>query len=187
MSVYLKSPTNIEQLSEVHQAHTSEFLAALLHETSNRQAYDASGYVHSDDLAHDQARCVLTAIKTVARDGIDAGQPDRKLATIDVHDRLLDEGHLANDATRMFWVNLAAPGTGYAPSAHRLKQLGCRLAEDRFRQLVGTIYTYDDAHVAPLTELTTRMARDRETMLEVFARTGHRAHLSIVIDEEKGA
>lgn len=167
------------------EAHTLEYLAALLFESSNREAYGGTRHIHTDDLPNWQARTVHAAITTVARTGIDSGYALKPLAATDVHDHLRDEGHLDKEPMRRYWHDLVAPAVPHTPARHRLKQLACRIAEDHLRQKIGDIYAYGDHDSAPLGELLERMARDRQTMLDIYARTGHTPNLRIV--EKEGA
>ena len=168
---------------DTREAHSREYLAALLFECSNREAYDGTRHIHTDDLPHWQARTVHATIATVARVGIDTGYALKPLAPTDVADHLRDEGHLDKEPMRRYWHDIVAPATAYTPARHRLKQLACRIAEDNLRQKIGAVYVYGDHDTAPLDELVERMARDRQTMLDIYARTGHTPNLHIVAKE----
>lgn len=167
------------------EAHSLEYLAALLFESTNREAYDGTRHIHTDDLPHWQARTVLAVITTVARAGIDSGFALKPIAPTDVHDHLRDEGHLDEEPMRRYWHDLVAPAVAYTPAKHRLKALARRIAEDHLRQKIGDVYTYGDHDIAPLDELVERMSRDRQTMLDIHARTGHTPTLHVL--EKEGA
>ena len=170
---------------DTREAHTREYLAALIFECSNREAYDGTRYTHTDDWPDWRSRTALAAITTVARVGIDCGYALKPLAATDVADHLRDEGHLDNEPMRRYWHDLIAPAVPYPPAKHRLKQLARRIAEDNLRQKIGATYNYGDHDTAPLGELLERMSRDRQTMLDIYARTGHTPNLRIV--EKEGA
>ena len=88
---------------------------------------------------------------------------------------------------RRYWNPLTPPAVPHTPARHRLKQLACRIAEDHLRQKIGDVYAYGDHDSAPLGELLERMARDRETLLAIYPRTGHRTELAVVDGGRKEA
>ena len=161
-------------MSNPHYHRVCEFLNILVHECTNREAYDAAALIHTDDLGNWQPVKILKAIERVARRGIDTGHPNQPMPPLDVQHELLQAGDLKDEPLRTTWNNVISPGRPFTGGKHRLKHLAALIVDGSLRQLYADIYVNaEDAWTAPTSEIISRAILQHEAFKEVQNRLAY--------------
>lgn len=165
-----------------HSQHLGNYLQALLCGLTNEEVITAANMIQPQDLTgYPHATTIWHAIRKTAQHNIDQGRGHHILSPLDVHETLVANKHLENEALRHAWLYFVSPATPTVPvPLPFIPELAHRVIEANLRNRIAALTSRPDCYTAPLHDLMTGLNREVHTLKSIHKRLNNTTTLKAV-------